>query len=92
MNPSRERKACSECPSPCFEPTWSSKRCTIEQDLFAVAAHQHPVRLWFHPCLQHRRIDQIGESVVNQDRYMSRGRVHTQVADLLDRTICINDE
>jgi hypothetical protein len=28
-----------------------------------------------------------------QDRYMSRGRVHTQVADLLDRTVTdINDE
>jgi hypothetical protein len=30
---------------------------------------------------------------VTQDRYMSRGRVHTQVADLLDRTVTgINDE
>jgi hypothetical protein len=27
---------------------------------------------------------------MTQDRYMSRGRVHTQVAELLDRTI--NDE
>lgn len=27
------------------------------------------------------------------DRYMSRGRVHTQVAELLDRTVTdINDE
>ncbi len=29
---------------------------------------------------------------MTQDKYMSRGRVHTQVADLLDRTIAINDE
>lgn len=36
--------------------------------------------------------DQLGHSKVSmtQDRYMSRGRVHTQVAELLDRTI--NDE
>jgi hypothetical protein len=27
---------------------------------------------------------------MTQDRYMSRGRVHTQVAELLDRTIRIN--
>lgn len=33
--------------------------------------------------------DQLGHSNVSmtQDRYMSRGRVHTEVADLLDRTI-----
>ncbi len=33
--------------------------------------------------------DQLGHSKVptTQDRYMSRGQVHTQVADLLDRTI-----
>ncbi|MDM1896015.1 site-specific integrase [Mycobacteroides abscessus] len=33
--------------------------------------------------------DQLGHSKVSmtQDRYMARGRVHTQVADLLDRTI-----
>lgn len=33
--------------------------------------------------------DQLGHSKVSmtQDRYMSRGRVHTQVAELLDRTI-----
>jgi hypothetical protein len=24
---------------------------------------------------------------MTQDRYMTRGRVHTQVADLLDRTV-----
>ncbi len=30
---------------------------------------------------------------MTQDRYMSRGRVHTQVADLLDRAVAdINDE
>jgi hypothetical protein len=30
---------------------------------------------------------------MTQDRYMSRGRVHSQVADLLDRTVTgINDE
>jgi integrase len=36
--------------------------------------------------------DQLGHTKVSmtQDRYMSRGRVHTQVAELLDRTI--NDE
>ena|ERR1700677_528346 len=36
--------------------------------------------------------DQLGHSKVSmtQDRYMARGRVHTEVADLLDRTI--NDE
>ena len=31
------------------------------KDLFAVAAHQRPVRLRLHPGGQHRRIDQIGE-------------------------------
>ena len=38
--------------------------------------------------------DHLGHTHVSmtQDRYMSRGRVHTQVADLLDRTIRINDE
>jgi integrase len=38
--------------------------------------------------------DQLGHSHVSmtQDKYMSRGRVHTQVADLLDRTVAINDE
>jgi integrase len=38
--------------------------------------------------------DHLGHSKVSmtQDRYMSRGRVHTQVADLLDRTVRINDE
>ena len=38
--------------------------------------------------------DHLGHSKVSmtQDRYMARGRVHTQVADLLDRTVCINDE
>jgi integrase len=36
--------------------------------------------------------DQLGHTRISmtQDRYMSRGRVHTQVAELLDRTI--NDE
>ncbi|KWX22308.1 integrase [Mycolicibacterium wolinskyi] len=34
--------------------------------------------------------DQLGHSRVSmtQDRYMARGRVHTEVADLLDRAIC----
>jgi integrase len=39
--------------------------------------------------------DHLGHAKVSmtQDRYMSRGRVHTQVADLLDRTVTdINDE
>jgi integrase len=39
--------------------------------------------------------DHLGHAKVSmtQDRYMSRGRVHTQVADLLDRAIAdINDE
>jgi hypothetical protein len=27
-----------------------------------------------------------------EDRYMSRGRVHAQVAVLLDRTVAMNDE
>ena len=36
--------------------------------------------------------DQLGHAKVSmtQDKYMSRGRVHTQVTELLDRTI--NDE
>jgi hypothetical protein len=36
--------------------------------------------------------DQLGHAKVSMthDKYMSRGRVHTQVAELLDRTI--NDE
>jgi hypothetical protein len=29
---------------------------------------------------------------MTQDRYMTRGRIHTQVADLMDRTVRINDE
>ena len=29
---------------------------------------------------------------LGQDRYMKRGRVHQQVADLMDRTVDINDE
>jgi hypothetical protein len=29
---------------------------------------------------------------MTQDRYMTRDRIHTQVADLLDRTVRINDE
>jgi integrase len=38
--------------------------------------------------------DHLGHSKVSmtQDRYMTRGRVHTQVADLLDRTVRIDDE
>ena len=39
--------------------------------------------------------DHLGHAKVSmtQDRYMSRGRVHTQVADLLDRAVTdINDE
>jgi hypothetical protein len=39
--------------------------------------------------------DHLGHAKVSmpQDRYMSRGRVHTQVADLLDRAMTdINDE
>jgi len=38
--------------------------------------------------------DQLGHTNISmtQDRYMSRGRVHPQVADLLDRTVAINDE
>ena len=38
--------------------------------------------------------DHLGHSHVSmtQDRYMARGRIHTQVADLLDRTVRINDE
>jgi integrase len=37
--------------------------------------------------------DHLGHSKVSmsQDRYMPRGRVHTQVAELLDRTLRIND-
>ena len=36
----------------------------------------------------------LGDSHVSmtQDRYMTRGRIHTQVADLLDRAVRINDE
>jgi hypothetical protein len=29
---------------------------------------------------------------MTQDRYMTRGRVHTQVADLLDRTVAKSGE
>lgn len=38
--------------------------------------------------------DHLGHSHVSmtQDRYMTRGRIHTQVADLLDRAVRINDE
>jgi integrase len=38
--------------------------------------------------------DHLGHAKVSmtQDRYMSRGRVHTQVAELLDRAVAINDE
>lgn len=38
--------------------------------------------------------DHLGHTNVSmtQDRYMTRGRIHTQVADLLDRTVRINDE
>jgi integrase len=38
--------------------------------------------------------DQLGQSKVSmtQDRYMSRGRVHTAVADLLDRTVAAEFE
>jgi len=38
--------------------------------------------------------DHLGHSHVSmtQDRYMARGRIHTQVADLLDRAVRINDE
>lgn len=36
--------------------------------------------------LGHRHIS------MTMDRYMSRGRTHTAVADLLDRTVAVNDE
>jgi integrase len=38
--------------------------------------------------------DHLGHSKVSmtQDRYMTRGRVHAQVADLLDRTVAKNGE
>lgn len=38
--------------------------------------------------------DHLGHSKASmtQDRYMTRGRIHTQVADLLDRTVSTNDE
>jgi integrase len=38
--------------------------------------------------------DHLGHAKVSmtQDRYMSRDRVHTQVADLLDRVVAISDE
>ncbi len=38
--------------------------------------------------------DHLGHSHVSmtQDRYMSRGRIHNQVADLLDRTVRTNDQ
>jgi integrase len=38
--------------------------------------------------------DHLGHSHVSmtQDRYMTQGRIHTQVADLMDRTVRINDE
>ena len=38
--------------------------------------------------------DQLGHSNISmtQDRYMKRGGVHQQVADLMDRAVDINDE
>ncbi|MCL2536223.1 MAG: site-specific integrase, partial [Nocardiaceae bacterium] len=38
--------------------------------------------------------DHLGHRHVSmtQDKYMTRGRQHTIVADLLDRTVAINDE
>lgn len=38
--------------------------------------------------------DQLGHSHVSmtQDRYMTRGRIHSEVADLLDRTVGLSDE
>jgi integrase len=38
--------------------------------------------------------DHLGHAKVSmtQDRYMSRGRVHAQVAELLDQAVAINDE
>jgi integrase len=38
--------------------------------------------------------DHLGHAKVSmtQDRYMSRGRVHPQVAELLERAVVINDE
>ena len=38
--------------------------------------------------------DHLGHTHVSmpQDRYMTRGRIHTQVEDLLDRAVRINDE
>jgi integrase len=38
--------------------------------------------------------DHLGHAKVSmtQDRYMSRGRMHPQVAELLDRAVVINDE
>jgi len=38
--------------------------------------------------------DHLGHAKVSmtQDRYMSRGWVHAQVAGLLDRAVAINDE
>lgn len=38
--------------------------------------------------------DHLGHTHVSmtQDRYMTRGRIYTQVADMLDRTVRINDE
>jgi integrase len=38
--------------------------------------------------------DHLGHSKVSmtQDRYMTRGRVHTRVADLLDRTVAKSGE
>ena len=38
--------------------------------------------------------DHLGHAQVSmtQDRYMARGRVHAEVAELLDRTVAINDE
>jgi integrase len=38
--------------------------------------------------------DHLGHAKVSmtQDRYMSRGRVHTQVAELLDRAVATTDD
>ena len=52
------------------------------QDLFAVAAHQHPVGLGLHPGRQHRRIHQIGEKYCQPANLTRIGRRGQQILGL----------
>jgi integrase len=71
---------------------------TIREDLGVPEVTSHSFRKTVVTLIDDERLsariaaDQVGHSKVSmtQDRYMARGRLHPEVADLLDRTI--NDE